>query len=151
MLRLTTLAALLVLAAAGASSALADGAGGVTGAAFYVDGARYRTVNTPTDLSGTGAPAHSFDTSTTSAAYSRTSQRRHRATWATTAVAGACRRLVSRWGMRPRSRSRTSNATGDIDSDEELQTAFVAGKATVVGAGPSFVCPVIKLSGRPLA
>ena len=39
-----------------------DGAGGVTGLAFYVDGGQYRTVGTPTDLSGTGAPDASFDT-----------------------------------------------------------------------------------------
>src|SRR5881409_504556 len=37
-------------------------AAGVTGAAFYVDGTLYRTVNTPTDLSNTGAPDSSFDT-----------------------------------------------------------------------------------------
>jgi hypothetical protein len=29
---------------------------------FYVDGVAYRTIGTPTDLSGTGAPASSFDT-----------------------------------------------------------------------------------------
>jgi hypothetical protein len=29
---------------------------------FYVDGTTYQTVGTPTDLSGTGAPADSFDT-----------------------------------------------------------------------------------------
>ncbi|HZD70158.1 MAG TPA: hypothetical protein VFA45_15055, partial [Actinomycetes bacterium] len=34
---------------------------GVSGPSFYVDGTLYRTVGTPTDLSGTGAPAHSFD------------------------------------------------------------------------------------------
>lgn len=40
----------------------ADGAGGVSeGAAFYVDGIKYRTVGTPTDLSNTGAPDNSFD------------------------------------------------------------------------------------------
>ena len=50
----------LLLAAAGVAAA--DGAGGVTGPAFYVDGQLYRTVNTPTDLSNTGAPASSFDT-----------------------------------------------------------------------------------------
>lgn len=37
-------------------------AGGPPSPAFYVDGTRYRTVGTPTDFSGTGAPAHSFDT-----------------------------------------------------------------------------------------
>jgi hypothetical protein len=36
-------------------------AGGPPGLAFYVDGVRYRTIATPTDLSGTGAPARSFD------------------------------------------------------------------------------------------
>ena len=53
---------LTVAVAATAGSALANGAGGVSGPAFYVDGVLYRTVATPTDLSGTGAPAHSFDT-----------------------------------------------------------------------------------------
>src|SRR5215212_7735918 len=53
---------LAVLALALATTAMAAGAGGVTGPAFYVDGQLYRTVNTPTDLSGTGAPASSFDT-----------------------------------------------------------------------------------------
>src|SRR6266545_6978567 len=45
-----------------ASSAFAGGSGGITGPAIYVDGQAYRTVGTPTDLSNTGAPAHSFDT-----------------------------------------------------------------------------------------
>ena len=36
-------------------------AGGPPNLAFYVDDARYRSVNTPTDLSNTGAPASSFD------------------------------------------------------------------------------------------
>lgn len=35
---------------------------GVSGPSFYVDGELYRTVGTPTDFSGTGAPDHSFDT-----------------------------------------------------------------------------------------
>ena len=52
----------LSLSLAATPFALAAGAGGVTGPAFYVDGVLYRTVNTPTDLSTTGAPAHSFDT-----------------------------------------------------------------------------------------
>jgi hypothetical protein len=36
-------------------------AGGPPSLAFYVDGARYRTVGTPTDFSRTGAPASSYD------------------------------------------------------------------------------------------
>jgi len=39
----------------------AVGAGGPPQLAFYVDGERYRTVGTPTDFSGTGAPLHSYD------------------------------------------------------------------------------------------
>jgi hypothetical protein len=58
---LVTSAAACLLATAIAPIASAKGAGGVTGPAFYVDGALYRTVATPTDLSRTGAPAHSFD------------------------------------------------------------------------------------------
>src|SRR5262245_22217885 len=62
MRRFFTLSIIVVAAAASATIASAAGAGGVTGPAFYVDGQLYRTVNTPTDLSRTGAPAHSFDT-----------------------------------------------------------------------------------------
>jgi hypothetical protein len=36
-------------------------AGGPPHIGFYVDDAAYRTVGTPTDFSGTGAPAHSYD------------------------------------------------------------------------------------------
>lgn len=36
-------------------------AGGPPVSAFYVDGSLYRTIFTPTDLSGTGAPASTFD------------------------------------------------------------------------------------------
>ena len=54
---LTAAAAVLVVAA----SALA-GSGGVTGPSIYVNGTLYRTVGTPTDFSGTGAPLSSFET-----------------------------------------------------------------------------------------
>ncbi|WP_457254588.1 hypothetical protein [Pedococcus sp. P5_B7] len=37
-------------------------ASGVSGPAIYVDHVLYRTVATPTELSGTGAPAQSWDT-----------------------------------------------------------------------------------------
>lgn len=52
------------LAAATLALALASGpvaAGGPPSIGFYVDGMTYRTVGTPTDFSGTGAPASSFD------------------------------------------------------------------------------------------
>lgn len=51
-------AALLLLSIAAAPAA----AGGPPSLGFYVDGERYRTVGTPTDLSDTGAPLHTYDT-----------------------------------------------------------------------------------------
>src|ERR671937_878621 len=56
------LVAVVVAGAVAVGAARAAGSGGVTGPAFYVNGQLYRTVNTPTDLSKTGAPASSFDT-----------------------------------------------------------------------------------------
>ena len=50
-------AALMLLTVAASSVA----AGGPPSLGFYVDGVRYRTVGTPTDFFGTGAPASSFD------------------------------------------------------------------------------------------
>ena len=51
-----TSAALLVTVAASAVAA-----GGPPSLSFYVDDARYRTVGTPTDSSGTGAPSFTYD------------------------------------------------------------------------------------------
>ena len=51
-----TSAALLVTVAASAVAA-----GGPPSLSFYVDDARYRTVGTPTDFSGTGAPSFTYD------------------------------------------------------------------------------------------
>ena len=128
-----------------AASALAAGSGGVTGPAFYVDGALYRTVGTPTDLNGTGAPAHSFDT-----IYEFGGVQPNVAT----AAPGDRGYNGGRWrvqvlafpsGYAAAVASADTNASGDIDSDEELDAALVAGTAVVSGSGPSFVCPVIPL------
>ena len=51
-------AAVTLLASIGGTVAQA---GGPPGLAFYVDDARYRTVGTPTDLTGTGAPDRTYD------------------------------------------------------------------------------------------
>lgn len=51
-----TSAALLLSVAASTVAA-----GGPPSLAFYVDDVRYRTVGTPTDFFGTGAPADTFD------------------------------------------------------------------------------------------
>jgi hypothetical protein len=58
MRRLTTLLATFGLLLSIAAPAVA---GGPPALSFYVDGVRYRTIGTPTDLSGTGAPTSSFD------------------------------------------------------------------------------------------
>jgi len=57
---LLSLGAASLLAATSAGAALAGGP--PVPEAFYVDGALYRTIATPTDLSGTGAPDSSYDT-----------------------------------------------------------------------------------------
>jgi hypothetical protein len=50
--------AMTLLASIGASGVLA---GGPPSLGFYVDDVRYRTVGTPTDFFGTGAPLSSYD------------------------------------------------------------------------------------------
>jgi hypothetical protein len=143
--RLLMLAVILVVASVAVGSAAAQGAGGVSGPAFYVDGELYRTVGTPTDLSGTDAPAHSYDT-----IYEFFGSQPNVAT----AAPGDKGYNGGRWrvqlldfpsGYAAAVASADSNGSGDIDSDEELGDAFTAGTAVVSGSGPSFVCPVIKL------
>jgi hypothetical protein len=53
---LAALGLLLALTTASTSAAV-----GPPHLAFYVDGSTYRTVGTPTDLTGTGAPTNTFD------------------------------------------------------------------------------------------
>jgi hypothetical protein len=141
------LRALIVwLAAAMTAVALAAGAQAkVSGPAFYVDGTAYRTVATPTDLSGTGAPDHSFDT-----IYEFFGNQLNVAT----AAPGDKGYNGGRWrvqllgfpmGYAAAVGSADANGSGDIDSDEELGVALSAGTAVVTGSGPSFVCPVIKV------
>jgi hypothetical protein len=55
---LAVASAVTLLASIGASGALA---GGPPQLSFYIDDVRYRTVGTPTDFFGTGAPAHTYD------------------------------------------------------------------------------------------
>lgn len=145
MIKVLVGAVALLVAAVAVGTAAGAGAGGVTGPAFYVDGTLYRTVGTPTDLGGTGAPAHSFDT-----IYEFFGNQLNVAT----AAPGDRGYNGGRWRVQLLSfpsgygaavASADANASGDIDSDEELHAAFTAGTATVSGSGPSFVCPVIKV------
>jgi hypothetical protein len=142
-----TMLATAIVALATASAALAGGSGGVTGPAFYVDGQLYRTVNTPTDLSGTGAPAHSFDT-----IYALAGQLN-----VATAAPGDAGYNGGRWMVHAIAYNTTyaatvaahdANGSGDLDSAAEVQSALAdpgPGGATDTGVVKQFVCPVIKL------
>ncbi|MGR0318879.1 hypothetical protein [Agromyces sp. ZXT2-3] len=121
-------------------------AAGVTGAAFYVDGAAYRTVGTPTDLSGTGAPDGSFQPIY---AFPEGTQMN-----VSTAAPGDPGYRGGRWMvyelLLPNGYA-AAVASGDLDgddvldSDEELWAAEAAGDLAVGGVLRSFVCPVIPL------
>jgi hypothetical protein len=135
----------LALATAAAGVLTAAAAAGVTGPAFYVDGQLYRTVNTPTDLSGTEAPAHAWDT-----IYDFGGNQMNVAT----AAPGDSGYNGGRWqvhalafpsGYAAALAAGDANTNGVIDSDEELALAMAAGTATDTGVVKQFVCPVIKL------
>jgi hypothetical protein len=143
------LIAVLVLALATAGTALAKGgAGGVTGPAFYVDGQLYRTVNTPTDLSNTGAPAHSFDTiydfggAQLNVATAAPGDRDYNGgRWMVHALA-----FNTSWAATVAAHD--ANDSGNLDSDAEIAAALAdAGPAGArdLGVVKMFVCPVIKL------
>ncbi len=144
MRRFLVFAAAVLAAAATAVVAGAAGSGGVTGPAFYVNGQLYRTVNTPTDLSHTGAPDSSFDT-----IYDFGGLQLNVAT----AAPGDPGYNGGRWRVHALSFSNYSgavqqfdtNGSGNFDTTNEVAAALVAGAATDTGIVKSFVCPVIKL------
>jgi hypothetical protein len=137
---LIALTAVLVL-----SGGAAAGSGGVTGPAFYVDGVLYRTVNTPTDLSKTGAPASSFDTIYDFGGVQPFN--------VATAAPGDPGFNGGRWRVHGLQFANygaalaafDANHSGDFDSDEEVAAALAAGAATDVGVVKSFECPVIRI------
>jgi hypothetical protein len=149
-MRRFTVAFLLVgvLALTAASAAMAAGAGGVGGPAFYANGQVYRTVGTPTDLSGTGAPAHSFDS-----LYDFGGSQLNVAT----AAPGDKGYNGGRWMVHPVQFNSTYadavaehdlNGNDVIDTNAELAALFADTGAGGATAGPvvkQFVCPVIKL------
>ena len=146
---MTRVALVLAIAALAATGTAVAGSGGVSsGAAFYVDGQAYRTVNTPTDLSKTGAPAHSFDT-----IYMLPGQALNVAT----AAPGDPGYNGGRWMVHliafntswaATVAAHDTNGSGDLDSAAEVQSALAdagAGGAVDTGVVKQFVCPVIKL------
>jgi hypothetical protein len=151
MRRLTSTLAFAVLGLVLAATAVAgNGSGGVTGPAFYVNGQLYRTVNTPTDLSGTGAPLHSFDS-----IYDFGGLQLNVAT----AAPGDPGYNGGRWMVRPvmfntsyadAVAQHDLNGSGNIDTNAELTAIFADPDAGGATAGPvvkEFVCPVIRIPG----
>jgi hypothetical protein len=135
-------AALLVVA----SAAVAAGSGGVTAPSIYVNGVLYRTVGTPTDFSGTGAPLASFET-----IYSFNGLQPNVAT----AAPGDPGFRGGRWQVHAISANTSyaatvaahdANSSGDLDSAAEVQAALGdagPGGATDLGVVKLFECPVI--------
>lgn len=123
--------------------ATAFAAGGVTGPAFYVDGALYRTVGTPSNFANTGAPDHSYDT-----IYAFGNLQPAVAD----AAPGDPGFNGGRWQVQvlhftdyaSAVVAYDTNGSGDFDSDEEVLAAIAGGAAWTM-AGPSFECPVIPL------
>ena len=143
-MRKATIASLLAVAFAALAS---PAEAGVSGPAFYVDGELYRTVATPTDLTGTGAPARSFDT-----IYQFSGSQPFNVA---TAAPGDPGYNGGRWRVEIVGYASgetygsalgafDANGSGDFDSDDEVQAAIDAG-VIMLSDGPWFVCPVIPL------
>ena len=147
-LRFTVPFAALVAGLAVLGAASAAGAGGVTGPAFFVDGTVYRTVGTPSNFTGTGAPAKSYDT-----IYAFGGLQLNVAE----AAPGDRDYNGGRWQVHALSFSDYAGALADpavdmngngvLDSAEEVEAAVMDGYATDLGVVASFECPVIKMPG----
>jgi len=130
-----------LLALPGIALAAGNGAGGVTGPAFYVDGELYRTVVTPTDLSNTGGPDNSFDV-----IYVIDGQPN-----VATAAPGDPGFNGGRWRVHALGftdytaalASFDTNGSGDLDSAAEVHAAMAAGYVDSDVVVRSFECPVI--------
>lgn len=115
---------------------------GVSGPAFYVDGALYRTVATPTDLAHTGAPDSSYDAIYAFAGYQRN---------VAESAPGDTDYNGGRWqvhalefpaGYPAALATGDANDNGVIDSTDELDLAVAAGNAVDTGVVRAFVCTV---------
>jgi hypothetical protein len=118
---------------------------GVGGPAFYVDGTLYRTVGTPTDLSGTGAPAQAWDI-----IYEFGGVQLNVAE----AAPGDSDYNGGRWmvhaltfpsGYAAAVADGDLDGNGVLDSAEEVQAALAAGSATDAGVVKQFECPAIPI------
>jgi hypothetical protein len=140
--RFTMFVAGLAMIGAVALGAVDASANGVSGPAFYVDGVVYRTVGTPTDLSGTGAPAHTYDV-----LYSLNGEQ---ALNVATVAPGYPGFNGGRWAVHSiifadyatALTAHDANGSGDFDSAAEVEAAIAAGDATDQGVVRFFECTV---------
>lgn len=142
---------ILTTAAAGAAASVAfavPALAGVSGPAFYVDGELYRTVGTPTDLSGTGAPDHAWDV-----IYEFNGVQTNVAE----AAPGDTDYNGGRWqvhlldfpiGYEAAVADGDLDGDGVLDSAEEVAAALAAGSAVDEGVVKQFECPAIPLPGH---
>jgi hypothetical protein len=134
--------------AAGLAIGAAPASAGVGGPAFYVNHRLYRTVSTPTDLSGTGAPAHAWDV-----IYEFSGAQLNVAE----AAPGDVGYNGGRWQVHLLSFPAgyaAALAAGDLDGDgvldsvTEVHAALASGGAVDAGVVKQFVCPAIPLPRR---
>jgi hypothetical protein len=126
-------------------------AGGPPSVSFYVNGTMYRTIGTPTDLSGTAAPDGSFDL-----IYDFGGAQLNVAT----AAPGDAGYNGGRWRVHALSFNSSYAATlaahdldgdGALDTTAEVQAALFDVSPTGAadqGVVKSFECPVIKVTRR---
>lgn len=127
------------------SATSAAGSGGVSGPAFYVNGVLYRTVATPTDLSGTGAPAHSFDV-----IYNLGGAQRYNVA---TAAPGDPGFNGGRWQVHRITfpsyatalAAHDADGSGDFNRAAEIEAALADSTAIDQGVIREFVCTVVPL------
>jgi hypothetical protein len=120
-------------------AATAVAAGGPPKIGFYVDGALYRTVGTPTDFSRTGAPAHSFD---------RIYVLGDGLMNVAEAKPGDSDYNGGRWMVLPVAWAAGATPT-QLTSAEQVEAYAAAGMLTIASAPVKlFECPVIPVQGR---
>lgn len=135
--------------AMGAAAAFAGpaSAAGVTGPAFFVDHVLYRTVATPTDLAGTGAPDSSYDS-----IYAFADQRS-----VADAAPGDPGYNGGRWQVHAVAVDSYDKAlaagdldgSGVLDSLDEVEAALASGHAWDTGIVKRFVCTVNRVPAGP--
>ena len=137
----------IVASAAGAVLGLTAPAqaAGVSGPAIYVDHVLYRTVATPTDLSGTGAPVQSWDTiynffgAQPSVATAAPGDRGYNGgRW-------QVHKVTSPFGYAEALNAGDLDGNGVLDSADEINAALASGALVDDGIVKYFVCTLNKV------